>query len=47
MEGECNGLLTYDAVQKLNATPIQRGNQLLRDAHAAAWPAAAVAALRT
>jgi hypothetical protein len=37
MEGECNGLLTYDAVPKVNATPVLAGNMLLRQAHAEIW----------
>ena len=37
MEGECNGLLTYDAVPKLNSTPIIGGNKLLTDAHRRVW----------
>ena len=37
MEGECNGLLTYDAVQKLNATPIVQGNRLLTELHDSIW----------
>ena len=37
MEGECNGLLTYDAEPKLNSTPIVAGNALLADAHAELW----------
>ena len=37
MEGECNGLLSYDAAPKLNATAIAEGNRLLVEAHAAVW----------
>ena len=37
MEGECNGLLTYDAVQKLNSTPIVQGNRLLSELHDSIW----------
>lgn len=37
MEGECNGLLTYDAHTKLNSTPIIAGNKLLADAHHRVW----------
>lgn len=37
MEGECNGLLTYDAYPKLNNTPIVAGNLLLAQAHAEVW----------
>ena len=37
MEGECNGLLTYDAYPKLNSTPIIGGNKLLTDAHRQVW----------
>ena len=37
MEGECNGLLTYDGVPKLNATPIREGNALLTEAHKRVW----------
>ena len=40
MEGECNGLLAYDAFPKLNATPIVLGNKLLADVHASTWPSA-------
>lgn len=38
MEGECNGLLTYDAFQKLNSTPIIQGNAMLKQVHASTWP---------
>jgi len=40
MEGECNGLLAYDAATKLNSTPIVLGNKLLEEVHAATWPSA-------
>ena len=33
MEGECNGLLTFDAEPKLNSTPILAGNALLHTAY--------------
>ena len=39
MEGECNGLLSYDATPKLNATPIIEGNRMLVEAHVAVWGA--------
>ena len=37
MEGECNGLLTFDAEPKLNATKIKAGNALLYAAHDELW----------
>lgn len=37
MEGECNGLLTYDAVPKLNTTLVRGGNSILLTAHAKVW----------
>ena len=37
MEGECNGLLTFDGEPKLNVKQIQRGNALLFAAHDRLW----------
>ena len=35
--GECNGLLTYDAVPKVNATAVAEGNAALLAAHREVW----------
>jgi hypothetical protein len=37
MEGECNGLLTYDGVPKVNATVVAAGNAALLAAHREVW----------
>ena len=41
MEGECNGVLTFDGEPKLNATKIHMGNALLYAAHDELWNAEA------